>query len=102
MNKILGNWIERQSGKASIKEYISSSCIYDDLESIINYLNKGRMIMASPGVEKNCLKDDSSITGTGSTFTDGEWFWFDGIEYYLRNYHLGSASNKLFGIIVIN
>lgn len=55
-------------------------------ESLLNYLNSGKLFIASPGIVKDALSDGGKVIGSASLLTDGVWVWPQDLVYYKRTY----------------
>ncbi|MBQ8708583.1 MAG: hypothetical protein IJ523_10895 [Succinivibrionaceae bacterium] len=58
------------------------------IENICNYLRKGTLVILSPGVTMDIFDEKTSISGTGSAYTDGIWLWPDDLAYYVHKYNI--------------
>ena len=84
---IMSAWKEfNPSAKRSIKEDFDT---YASLFSnkILAYLDKGEIILASPGRAIDVLSGEE-INQTNNILTDGEYYWPSSLGYYIRKYNL--------------
>ena len=54
-----------------------------ELVGLRSYLEKGTILVASPGVRRSII-EAREIAGSTSIRTDGLWIWPDTLPYYLR------------------
>ena len=71
----------------SLAELVQSEPGPDD-KAIVEYLNSGKCVIASPGVEIDVLAEDGTLSGTYHIMTDGSWVWPQDLAYYVENYHV--------------
>lgn len=55
-------------------------------DRILNYLQRGKQIVAVAGLASDALSGD--IIGPPNIFSDGEWTWTSEAIYYVKRYHV--------------
>ena len=54
---------------------------------IVNYLRKGILLVACPGISRDVLDESAEIIGSPHIMTDGVWEWPNDLSYYVEKYH---------------
>lgn len=88
--KTVGYYKEMPYGKNSaysIRDFINKGDKHL-VSSICRYLDSGIPFVVSPGCVYDIIHPEKGISGSGSTYTDGSWFWPDDLSYYVKNYNL--------------
>lgn len=52
------------------------------------YLRAGSVLAASPAIVYDEVRGDGTVIGGLSIQTDGRWFWYSDLAYYVETYHL--------------
>lgn len=55
---------------------------------IIEYLKKGKTIVACGGVNVDIVNPSKGLAGCPDVKTDGVWIWSGDLAYYVLNYHV--------------
>jgi hypothetical protein len=74
---------EYSFGKSLKKDYLYSQKETEHRNEILDYLKRGKLCLALMGLAED---DDEKRMGTISVYTDGEWFWPDYLNGYLKNF----------------
>lgn len=60
----------------------------DNVENILKYLSEGVLLAISPTVTFDVLSDSNFIIGASEIYTDGEWYWYSDLIYYVGKYYV--------------
>ena len=84
-----------------IIEYISTP--NNDREALINYLNKGILLLPFMGGVDNCIEEkDEEYFGYVAVYTDGEWIWPQYIVEYLKKYENFNLNTEFTNHVKLN
>ncbi|MGE5329546.1 MAG: hypothetical protein ACM3KR_08570 [Deltaproteobacteria bacterium] len=62
---------------------------HENEEAIINYLKRGAVLFASPGIMFDILDvENERIINDCNIYTDGVWMWCGDLSYYVSRYHV--------------
>jgi len=71
----------------SLLDHVSNTAQENEAR-IIDYLDNGAVLIASPGVNVDVLAPSRDTIGAAGILTDGVWAWPCELSYYVRKYHV--------------
>jgi len=60
----------------------------DDEELLVRYLRSGVLMLATATMEYDVLSPTRERIGGHAVLTDGFWFWYSALPYYVERYHV--------------
>ena len=69
-------------------EASASDSKQESQKEILDYLNSGEVVVASPGLVKDVLDGGNKIIGSANILTDGVWAWPQDLIYYVETYNV--------------
>ncbi|MGW4347813.1 hypothetical protein ACWEL8_22430 [Streptomyces sp. NPDC004690] len=89
-DRFLGEFQELEHGRTDgpvLKECVRSEGEAYEAD-LVRYLRAGALLAATTSVVHDVLSSGNELIGGLHLLTDGQWFWYTDLAYYVERYHV--------------